>query len=83
MPNMIDLGSTGLRRSAKLANKTRQKYGLFAKFLLSLIRACEVAKNPHIFITIANQNIQEINRHLDGTLNHYGPMLFAANQEQS
>ena len=83
MPNMIDLGSTGLRRSAKLANKTRQKDGLFSKFSLSLIRACAVANNPHIFITISNQHIQEIIRHLDGNLNDHGPMLFAANQEQS
>ena len=42
-----------------------------------------MANNPHIFITRKNQNIQEINRHFDVTLNHFGPMVFAANQEQN
>ena len=40
-------------------------------------------KNPHIFLIRANQNIQEINRYFDGTLNHCGPMVFASNQEQN
>ena len=40
-------------------------------------------KNPPIFITRANQHIQEINRHFDGTLNNYGPMAFEENQEQT
>ena len=39
--------------------------------------------NPHTFLTRANQHIQKINRHFDGTLNQYGPMVFAANQEQN
>ena len=43
---------------------------------------CEVAKNPHIFITRANQYIQEINRQFYGTLNHFDPMVFAKIQEQ-
>ena len=30
-PNMIDLTSTGLRISARLANKPKQKYGLITK----------------------------------------------------
>ena len=29
MPNMIDLASTSLRRSIRLANKPKQKYGFF------------------------------------------------------
>ena len=41
-----------------------------------------MGNNPHIFLTRANQHIQEINRHFDGTLNHYGPVLFSENQEQ-
>ena len=79
---MIYLTSTSLRISARLDNKLRQKYGLFVKFLLSVIGACEVAKNPQIFLTRANQHIQEINRHFDGTLNRFGLMVFATNQEQ-
>ena len=83
IPNMIYLESTGLRISASLANKHKQKYGLFAKFSLSVIGACEVANNPHIFLTIANQNIHEINRQFDGTLNHFCIMAFSENQEQN
>ena len=79
MPKIIDLASTGLRRYARLANKPRQKYGLFAKFSLAVIGAYDVDKNLHIYIIIANQHIQEINRHIYGTLNQYGPMLFAEN----
>ena len=62
---MIDMASTGLRRSARLANKPIRKYGLFDKLSLSVIGECEVAKNLHIFLTIANQQIHEINRHFD------------------
>ena len=58
-------------------NKPKRKYGLFSKLSLALIEACEVAKKPHIFITRENQHIQEINRHFDGTLNHFGPIVFA------
>ena len=61
----------------------KQKYGLFAKFSLSLVGLFEVADNTHVFITRANQHIQEINRHFDGTLNHFGLMVFVANQEQN
>ena len=82
MPNMIDLESTCLMRSIMLANKPRQKYGLFAKLSLAVIVSCDVANNPHIFLNRANQHIQVINRHFDGTLNHYGPMVFAENQEK-
>ena len=81
MPNIINLASTGLSRFARLANKPRQKYGLFAKNSFAVIGACEVDKKPHIFVTIENQHIQEINRHFDETLNEYGPMVFAENQE--
>ena len=31
-----------------------------------------MVKKPQIFLTRANQHIKEINRHFDGTLNHYG-----------
>ena len=54
-----------------------EKSGLFDKFQLSVIGVYEVSKNPHIFLTRANQHIQEINTHFDGKLNHYGPMVFA------
>ena len=80
---MLDLSSTGLRRSASLANKTKQKYGLFSKLSLAIVGACEVAKNPHIFLTRANQHTQEINRNFDGTLNNFGPTVFTENQEQN
>ena len=83
MPKTIGLESTGLWRSSRLANKPKQKYGLFSKFSLAFIGAYEVDNNPHNFLTITNQNIQEINRQFDGNLNHYGPMVFAANQEQN
>ena len=56
MPKMIDLASTNLKRSDRLANKPKQKYNLFHRFLLSVIVACEVAKKSHIFITRANQH---------------------------
>ena len=52
MPQMIYLASTGLRRYDRLANKPKQKYGLFDKLSLALVLACEVDKNPHIFLTI-------------------------------
>ena len=73
---------TGLRIYVRLANKPKQKYGLFHTFSLAVIGAYEVAKNPHIFLTRANQHIQEINIHFDGTLNCFGPMVFAENQRQ-
>ena len=66
-----------------MANKPRQKYGLFFKLSLEVIEECEVGKNPHIFLNRANQQIQKINRHFYGTLNYYYPMAFAANQEQN
>ena len=55
---MTDLASTGLSIYARLANKPRQKYGLFDKFSLALIAACEAAKKPHIFLTGYNQHTQ-------------------------
>ena len=80
MPKMTDMTSTGIRRFARLANKPKQNDGLLSKLSLSLIGACEVAKNSHIFLTRENQYIQEINRNFDGTLNNFGTMVFAANQ---
>ena len=32
MPKMMNLVSTGLRRSSELANRLKQKYGLFDQF---------------------------------------------------
>ena len=49
---MIDLVSTIISISFRLANKTKQKYGLFAKLSLASIGSYEVAKNPYIFLTI-------------------------------
>ena len=83
MSYMINLASTGIWRSARLANTPRQKYGLFSKFSLALIGAYEVAMNPHIYITRSTQCIQKIKRHFDGTSNHYDTMEFASNQEQN
>ena len=54
MPKMIDRESTDLCRSSELANKPRLKYGLFAKFSLSVIGDCKVAKNPRIFLNRSN-----------------------------
>ena len=67
---MIDMESTGIRISARFDSNLRQKYGLFAKLLLAVIGACEVAKNPHIFLTKSNQHIQKVIRYFYGTLNH-------------
>ena len=83
IPKKIDLVSTSLMRSSRLDNKPKQKYGLFVKFSSEVIGACEVANNSHIFITRANQHIQEINRHFDVTLNNFGPMVFSDNKEQN
>ena len=83
IPKTIDIASTGCSISAKLDNKPRQKYGLFDKLSLLVIGVCELANNPHIFITRANQHIQEINRHFDVTLYHFCPMVFSENQEQN
>ena len=58
MPKMTDMASNGIMIYARLANKTRQKYGLFDKLSLSVIGACEAAKKPHIFIPRAKQHIQ-------------------------
>ena len=55
---IINKESTGLRRSARWDNKPRQKYGLFYKFSLEVIVACDVAKNYNIFLTRGNQHIQ-------------------------
>ena len=53
-PKMIKTASTGLRRSVRLDNKTKQRYVLLDKFSILVIGACEVAKNPHIFLTREN-----------------------------
>ena len=51
---MIDMESTGLMKSARLANKPKQKYGLFDKLLLLVVGEFEVAKKPHKFQTITD-----------------------------
>ena len=50
---------------------------------MEVIVACEVDKNPNIFLTRGNQHIQETQRQFDGTLNHFGTMVFASNQEKN
>ena len=83
MPEMIDLESACLNRSERLSNKPRQKYGLFAKLLLAVIGACEVANNPHIFLTREKKRIHELNINCFGTLNNYILIVFAENQVQN
>ena len=80
MHKTINLESTDISRSVRLVNKPKQKCCLFAKFSLSLVVACDVANNPHIFITRSNQHIHKIDRHFDGTLNHFSSMVFTSNQ---
>ena len=58
MPKIIDLSSTGIGNSAGLDNKPKQQCDLCSKFYLVVIRSCEVAKNPQIFLTRANQRIR-------------------------
>ena len=58
MPNLTYLSSTFFRIYVRLDDRPRQKYGLFDKFSLVVIGACEAAKNPHIFLTGSNQHIQ-------------------------
>ena len=77
------MASTGLSISTRFVNKPKQKNGSYSKFSLELIGARSVDKNPHIFLNKANQHIREINRHFYGTLNHFCPIAFAANQEQN
>ena len=60
MPNMIDLLWNGFIRSARLANKPRQNYGLFDTLSLAVIGACDVADNSHIFITRKNKTFIDI-----------------------
>ena len=50
MPKMLDLESTFPSRSTRLADKHKQKCGLFVIISLALVGACEVDKNPHIFL---------------------------------
>ena len=80
---MIYLASNGISRYDRLSNKPKQKCGLFPKLSLAVIGSYEVAKNPHIFLSVTNQHIQDINRHFDETLNHFDPMVFSENQEQN
>ena len=82
-PKMINLVSTGLKRSGILDIKPQKKYSLFAKYSFTVVAAREVANKTHTFLTRENQNIQEFKRHFDGTLKHFCPMLFASNQEQN
>ena len=70
IPNIIDMISTGIKRSSRLANKPKQKCVLFAKFSLAVIGSCGLAKNHQI------QHIQETNRNFYGTLNHFVPIIF-------
>ena len=58
MPKTIYLVSTGIRISARLDNKPKQKYCLFDKLSLVVVGVCEVDKNPHTFLTRENHHIQ-------------------------
>ena len=49
IPKMLNLESTGLRRSDRLNNKPRKK-GLFDELSLEVVGSCEVDKNLPIFI---------------------------------
>ena len=51
MPKMINIASTGVKSSARLDNKPKQRYGLFAKLSLAVNVECDISKNPHIFTT--------------------------------
>ena len=51
---MIDLATTGIRRSAKFDLKPRQKYGLLGKLSLAVIGLCEVANIPQVFLNRPN-----------------------------
>ena len=52
---MFDMESTSLRRSARLANKPKQQYGLFNTLSLTVIEVCGVDNNHHIFLTNSKQ----------------------------
>ena len=71
MPRIIDFSSTGICQPSRLENESKQIYGIFSIFLLAVIGSCDGTKHPHIFLTRANQYIQEINKNLYGTLNNF------------
>ena len=52
---MTDLASIGIRIYARLANKPRQKYGLFDKLSLRVTGEYKAAKNPNMCMTRSNQ----------------------------
>ena len=54
-----------------------------ADFSLSVVGACEVDFTHNIFLTRANKCIHKIIRHFDGTLNHFGSMIFVENLQQN
>ena len=49
MSKIVDPVTTVLSRSSRLDDKPKQNHGLFAKFSLSVVIACEVAMNPTCF----------------------------------
>ena len=51
---MVNMASTDLLNSARLDNKLKPKYSIFAKLSLELVGACEVDLNKHLFLTRAN-----------------------------
>ena len=65
-----------------MSNKPKPKYGLFDEFVLAVVGACEVAKTRQISLYRANKHIYKRNRHFDGTLNHFGPMVSAENKNK-
>ena len=51
-------------------------------FSLAVFGTCEVDFKKYIFLTRSYQHIKDINGHFDGTLNKFGYMVLAANQEK-
>ena len=86
MTKIINLASTGIQKLPRMSQKARQQsniFGLFVILSLALIRTFEAITRPNIFLMRANKHIQKINQQFDVTLNHFGNMIFVANQQQN
>eukprot|EP00957_Ditylum_brightwellii_P162759 12394021-Ditylum_brightwellii.AAC.2 len=80
---MIDLASSGLRRSTQI-KKTPQQYGFFTLLLGAL--AVMWTQDTQVFITLQNRASYhaEIAHSLcDKTINNFSPIAFAAKQQQN
>ena len=80
---MIDMASTGLRKCYRLANRPKQKMVYLLYYIHQKLEHFRWLRTPPTFLTANNQNIQKINRHFDGTLNNFFPIVISANQEQN